>query len=94
MVGLEQGEVDIDRDPARLEELDLGPGQRVRLGGRRGIAEGLVDLAEGDDVLGQGQDVRRLLEPGTRLLQVTAPTARRPSPAIDGAWSGKIASAV
>ena len=89
VVGLEEGEVDVDDDAGSLVQADLGPREVVARGPRRsGGAAAAWGIAERDHVLGQRDDVRRSAEQRDRVVEVAAATASRPSPASDGGWSG------
>ena len=78
VIGLEQGQLDIDDDAAGLEELDLGAGELDVAGRLGGSAGRCLGVGQGDDVLGQRQDVRGALEQGDRLVEV-AGTDRQPA---------------
>ena len=58
VIRLEQGELEVDVDAGRDEQLRLGPGEVVARGRASVVAGRLLGLAERDDVLGQRQDRR------------------------------------
>ena len=85
VIRLEEGQLDIDDDPAGLEQLDLGAGQLDVACRLVGSAGGGLGLGQGDDVLGQRQDVRGALEEGDRLVEVAGADRQ---PALPGERRG------
>jgi hypothetical protein len=83
VISLEQRELDIDDDPAGLEQLDLGAGE-LDVAGASSVGRRCLGIGEGDHVFGQRQDVGRALEQAIAASRSPAPTANRPSPRARG----------
>ncbi len=88
VIRLEQGQVEVDHDAGRLEQLDLGAGElevarRIVGAARRGLR-----IGQGDHVLGQRHDIGGLLEKGDGVVEAAVGDRKAASPASAGACAG------